>query len=57
MYIMDEAMTRISFTTTEGEDCTEFDTQDTAELLELFHELLAENHLTLISVDGVDYID
>lgn len=46
--------TTIYFTTTEGEDATQFDTQDTAELLELFTQLLKENNLELVSVDGIE---
>lgn len=46
--------TTIYFTTNEGEDATQFDTQDTAELLELFTQLLKENNLELVSVDGVE---
>lgn len=48
-------VTTIYFTTTEGPDATQFDTQDIGELLELFHGLLVESGLELISVDGVDY--
>ena len=46
--------TTIYFTTKEGEDATQFDTQDTAELLELFTQLLDENNLELVSVDGIE---
>jgi len=49
--------TNISFTTTEGPDATQFDTTDTAELLELFHNLLVESDLTLVSVDGVETVE
>lgn len=48
-------VTTIYFTTTEGPDATQFDTQDVCELLELFHGLLVESNLKLISVDGVDH--
>lgn len=46
-------VTTIYFTTTEGPDATQFDTQDVGELLELFHVLLVESGLKLVSVDGV----
>lgn len=47
-------VTTIYFTTTEGPDATQFDTQDVGELLELFHGLLIESGLELVSVDGVE---
>lgn len=47
--------TTIFFTTTEGEDVTQFDTHDAAELLELFHMFLMENKMTLLHVDSVEF--
>lgn len=47
-------VTTIYFTTTEGPDATQFDTHDVRELLGLFHGLLVESGLTLVSVDGVE---
>lgn len=48
--------TVISFTTVGGgADVAMFDTDDTAELLELFHQHLLEHNLTLISVNGVSH--
>ena len=49
-------VTKIWFTTTEGSDFTSFDTHEPAELLELFHHLLVENKLTLLSVDDVEQV-
>lgn len=46
--------TTISFTTNEGPNATQFDTQDPEEVLELFVQLLKENNLELVSVDGVE---
>lgn len=48
--------TTIYFTTTEGPDATQFDTQDMAELMELFHMLLEENGLKLVSIDGIETV-
>ncbi len=46
--------TTISFTTTEGPDATQFDTQDQAEVLELLGQLLQENNLELVSIDSIE---
>lgn len=48
--------TRIGFRTDAyTRDETEFDTRDTVELLELFHDFLVESHIDLYSVDYVEY--
>lgn len=39
----------------EGASATQFDTHDVGELLELFHGFLLENHMTLVSVDDVEF--
>ena len=51
-----EKCTRIVFTTIDGQSATEFDTQDTAELLQLFHWFLDENGMELTSVDDIEYV-
>lgn len=49
-------ITTICFTSEEeGESSTQFDTQNTNELMELFYVFLRENDLTLKSVDCIDY--
>lgn len=47
--------TTIYFTTVDGQDATQFDTQDIAELLALFHCFLEENSMKLVSVDDIEY--
>ena len=51
-----EKRTRIVFTTLDGQSATEFDTQDTAELLQLFHWFLDESGMELTSVDDINYV-
>ena len=46
--------TTISFTSNEGPDATQFDTQDQAEMLELFGQFLEENNLELVSIDSIE---
>ena len=48
-------VTTIYFTSADGVDAVQFDTQDAAELLELFHVFLVESKITLVSVDGIEY--
>lgn len=50
---MIQKLCRIAFTTNEGDDSTEFDTQNLCEILDLFHTLLEESNLKLKSVDCV----
>lgn len=49
--------TTIYFTTSDGPDATQFDTQDVAELLELFTFFVNENKFVLKSVDDVEFVD
>lgn len=49
-----DVTTTIYFTTKDGPDATQFDTHNWPELLGLFHDLLVESKLELVSVDGVE---